>query len=526
MYIGQVSDVSEKKSMLSSISYVMIIMLLSRVLALVSSSMYVSFFGTENLYINIYSYAITIPNTIFNCFGTTLSTVVIPIYASHIANKNYDTAKRFADNVITVSSVFTLLLVVCGMALSFVLPRFTAFNSGESYSFAVKSLMILMPVMLFYGLNYILQGMLQSVGKYGMPAFVSAPGSVLIILYVLLFADKYAVSGLVLVTAFGLSLQALLLIPSLARTGYRYKPVFDLKDGDMKTALKMMVPVLLGASSYQINVFYNNSMAASFDGFVTIMNYVQNIVVYMVLAFVYSVTAVLYPKLTKAAATGDMQEYKNSLSSVLSNVWMLLLPVSAGFIAVRYELLELIIGWGQNGEESINKAAVVMLLYSFSVVSVGSKEIIDRAFYSLKDTKKPAVNGFIIMALNIILSLILMPFMGGYALPLAYSLSSLTGLCVLLVLLKKKIGSFAKGCGMGFVKCGFCAVVMYLAVTALRVVLPDALGFGQVVDRVLILGILCFMGIAVYMSMILLLKVPSAIEVFRKITRKSSEGGT
>ena len=57
---------AEKKSMLSSISYVMIIMLLSRVLALVSSSMYVSFFGTEDVYINIYSYAITIPNTIFN----------------------------------------------------------------------------------------------------------------------------------------------------------------------------------------------------------------------------------------------------------------------------------------------------------------------------------------------------------------------------------------------------------------------------------------------------------------------------
>ena len=270
---------SEKKGLLTSISYVMIIMLLSRVLALVSSSMYVSVFGTEDVYINIYSYAVTIPNTIFNCFGTTLSTIVIPIYASHIANKNYDGAKRFADNVITVASVFTLLLVLCGMALSFVLPKFTGFDSPESYSFAVKALMILMPVMLFYGLNYIFQGMLQSVGKYFMPAFVSAPGSIIIIVYVLLFADKYGVMGLVVVTALGLSLQALLLIPPLIRSGYRYKVRFDLKDDDMKSAFRMMLPVFLGASSYQINVFYNNSMAASFDGFVTVMTYVQNLVV-------------------------------------------------------------------------------------------------------------------------------------------------------------------------------------------------------------------------------------------------------
>jgi len=518
---------AKKTGLLSSISYVMIIMLLSRVLALVSSSMYVSVFGTDNIYINIYSYAITIPNTIFNCFGTTLSTVVIPIYASHIANKNYDGAKKFADNVITVASVFTFLLVLCGMALSFVLPKFTSFDEGDSYSFAVKSLMILMPVMLFYGLNYIFQGMLQSVGKFGMPAFVSAPGSLLIILYVLLFADKYGVMGLVMVTAFGLSLQALLLIPSLIRSGYRYKPCFDLKDDDMKSALRMMLPVLLGASSYQINVFYNNSMAANFDGFVTIMTYVQNLVVYMVLAFVYSVTSVLYPKLTKAAATGNMDEYKEALSSVLSNVWMLLLPISAGFIAVRQELLQLIIGWGANGEDSISKASVVMLLYSFSVVSVGSKEIIDRAFYSLKDTKLPAINGFIIMVSNIVLSLLFMPFMGGYGLPLAYSVSSIIGLCVLLYLLRRKIGSFAKGCASAFIKCFTASAVMYLAVTALRYVIPQGAFSESAMGRVLNLGILCISGVVCYGVLIILLRVPVATQICSKILNKlCKRGGT
>ncbi len=516
---------AKKTGMLSSISYVMIIMLLSRVLALVSSSMYVSFFGTDNLHINIYSYAITIPNTIFNCFGTTLSTVVIPIYASHLANKNYDGAKKFADNVITVASAFTFLLVLCGMALSFVLPKFTSFDSGESYSFAVKSLMILMPVMLFYGLNYIFQGMLQSVGKYGMPAFVSAPGSLLIILYVLFFADRYGVMGLVVVTAAGLSLQALLLIPSLVRSGYRYRPRFDLRDDDMRAALRMTVPVLLGASSYQINVFYNNSMAAGFDGFVTVMTYVQNLVVYMVLAFVYSVTSVLYPKLTKAAATGNMDEYKSTLSGVLCNVWMLLIPISAGFIAVRQELLQLIIGWGANGEDSIKKASVVMLLYSFSVVSVGSKEIIDRAFYSLKDTKLPAINGFIIMASNIILSLVFMPFMGGYGLPLAYSVSSVIGLCVLLYMLKRKIGTFAKGAFVNFVKCLASALVMYLLVTVLRYVLPDSFGIGQAGDRMLKLGLLCCSGVTVYGIFTVILRVPQVLEILSKLKNKPSKGG-
>ena len=152
---------SEKKNILGSVSYVMIIMVLSRLLALVSTQVYMSFFGVSNPELNIYSYAITVPNTIFNCFGTALSTVVIPIYAGHIANGRKSEADRFANNIITITSVFTAVLTVIGWGLSFLRPKFTTFNSGEEYSFAVKALMIMMPVMLFYGLNYIFQGILQ-----------------------------------------------------------------------------------------------------------------------------------------------------------------------------------------------------------------------------------------------------------------------------------------------------------------------------------------------------------------------------
>ena len=69
---------NKSKALAGSISYVMIIMVLSRLLSLVSTQVYMSFFGLDS-FLNIYSYAITIPNTIFNCFGTALGTVFIPI---------------------------------------------------------------------------------------------------------------------------------------------------------------------------------------------------------------------------------------------------------------------------------------------------------------------------------------------------------------------------------------------------------------------------------------------------------------
>lgn len=88
--------------MAGTVSYVMIIMILSRLLSLVSTQIYMSFFGVDS-FLNIYSYAITIPNTIFNCLGTALGTVFIPIYAGHLAKGEDEQAARFANNIITIS---------------------------------------------------------------------------------------------------------------------------------------------------------------------------------------------------------------------------------------------------------------------------------------------------------------------------------------------------------------------------------------------------------------------------------------
>lgn len=493
----------------------MIIMVLSRLLSLVSTQVYMSFFGVDS-FLNIYSYAITIPNTIFNCFGTALGTVFIPIYAGHLAKGEEREAAHFANNIITVSLAFTAALVAIGLALSPVLPRFTAFKSGEEYSFAVKALMIMMPVMLFYGLNYIFQGILQSHGRYGFPAFVSVPSSLVVIAYVFTLGDTYGITGLLVATFFGLSLQALILIPPSIAVGFRYKPSFELKDPDVLRAGKMTLPVLFGVAAYQLNMFFNTTMIANFDGMVTLLNYVQNIVIYMVLAFVYSITAVIYPKLTASFTRGDTEEYKNTLSSVLQSVTALLVPVTFGFITVRRPLLELIANYGKITDTDIDRAAWLMVMYSIGILGVGLKEILDRAFYAAKDTMLPAINGFVIMAVNITLSLLLTRFMGAYGIPLAYSTASLVGLCVLLGLLRKRIGVYAPGLGMTFVKCIIAALVMSLAVLFSEKGLASVLPSATVMARLVRLAVPVFVGVVVYALMVVLLRVPAVGPILDK----------
>lgn len=505
--------------MLGSVSYVMVIMILSRLLALVSTQVYMSFYGLDS-YLNIYSYAITVPNTIFNCFGTALSTVVIPIYAGHLAKGNRLKADNFADNIITISTIFTLILVAVGMIISPLIVKLTSFTEPDEYSFAVKSLMIIMPVMLFYGLNYIFQGMLQSNGKYGWPAFVSVPSSLIVIAYVIFLGDKFGISGLLVATLIGLSMQAVILIPPLIKSGYRYKPKFSLKDEDIITAGKMTLNVLIGVSAYQLNMFYNVTMISRFEGMTTLLTYVQNIVVYMVLAFIYSITAVLYPKLTERAAVGDMEGYKTSLNTVLSNVMLLLVPITVGFITVREPLLHLIANWGKITDTDIQRAAWLVVMYSVGIVGIGAKEILDRAFYAIKNTKIPAVNGFIIMGVNIALSLVLMRIIGAYGIPLAYSVASITGTAVLMVCMNKKVGGFLKGFFEKFIKAVVAALVMGAVVTGIIMLMNLLLTGNGIIERLIRLLVPVGAGVIVYALMLLIFRVDVAVDIMKKIFKK------
>ncbi len=505
-----------KRKLLGSISYVMLIMIMSRVLSLVSTQFYMSRFGVGDVRINIYSYAVSLPNIIFNCFGTALSTVVIPIYTDYISNNRRDKAKKFADNIITVSAVFSAVLVLIGVVMSPLLPSLTDFDTtSEIRAFCTKALMIMMPAMLFYGLNYIFQGMLQSEGVFGWPAFVSVPSSVVIILYVLLLSDRFGVTGLLVSTLIGLALQAIILIPPLIKKGYRYKPSFSLKDPDIIRAGKMTLPVLLGASSYQLNMFFNINMIANFDGMVTLLTFVQNLILNMVLAFVYSITAVLYPKLTEFAATGRMEEYRKTLGNVLNSVILLLVPITFGLLCMRTELLDLITKWGKIESSDVENASMLIAMYSIGIIGIGLKEILDRAFYALKETKVSAVNGFIIMVINIVLSLILVRSMKAFGIPLAYSVASLSGSVILLVLLRRRVGNYLQSTLSVFLKCLSAAVIMSGAVLGISRLISGAFD-DSLSSRLIRLFVPVCVGILVYAVVLLILRV----EPVKSITSK------
>lgn len=502
---------------------VMIIMVFSRLMSLLSVQIYLAVFGTSGNEINIYSFALNIPNIVFACFGTAVSTVVIPMYAGLRSIGEHKRADYFANNLLTTASVFTLGLILIGELISPVIPKFTDYSTPDrGYWFAVKALMILFPVMIFYTLNYIFQGILQSRSRFLMPAAVSIPSSLVVIIYTLALGDRYGVQGLLIATLFGLSLQALILIPPLIKSGFKYKPVLKLKDKDMVAALKLTPNVLIGTSAYQLNMLFNITLAANFDNKVTLLTYTQYIVLYSVLALVYSVTAVIYPKLSALFAADNIEGYKNVIIKVIRNIAFLLLPITAGFIAVRTELIDLLARWGKVTHDDVSLAGTMLALYAAGIIGIGIKEVLDRAFYAAKDTKTPAINSIAVMAVNISSSIILTRFFGIVGIPSAYSISSVTGGIILIILIKRKFGSFFGPEARKAIVCMLLASAAVFAAASLAGhltgVLTEGLLLGDgIFTRIIKLAVPVLAGALTYAAVCALLKIEEAIVAYRKL---------
>lgn len=429
------------KSVAKTVGLVMIVNLLGRLMALLSNQVILTSYGVSKQ-IDIYNYAVPFQTYVINCLGTAIFTVMLPMFAGFIGTGEKKRAFKYANNLISLSILVAAILAVLGIILAPAITRFTSFNNPQDFDFTVKALRIMFPVLIFYTLTYIFQGILQAQGSFLVPASVSLYNSLTIILYVFLVGNRFGVEGLLIVTLIGLSLQAVVQVPSILKTEYRYSPSFSIKDKDIVTALKLIPPILISSSAYQVNMIYNLSTAAKFENSVSLVVQGQTIALQIVLTLAISVTSVMFPKLTTMVAQGDISGFKETVLKLLKSVLFILLPITIGLASVSHETIAFIYGYGKFTNENILVAAKIVALYSIGGIGLGIKEITDKSFYSLKDSKKPAIVGILMMLVNIAASLVLLPFMGVYAIPAAYSTAGIIGGLSGLYILRKKIGPF------------------------------------------------------------------------------------
>jgi putative peptidoglycan lipid II flippase len=166
--------------------------------------------------------------------------------------------------------------------------------------------------------------------------------------------------------------------------------------------------------------------------------------------------------------------------------------------------------------------ATLLAFYCIGIVGYSAQQILNRGFYSSQDTKTPVRINIFILLLNILLSYIFKEFWGAPGLALAYSVSGLTSMVLLLFFLHKKVGTLhGREILRSVVKTCIATLVMFVAVTLLTAVLEHFMPLGRKIYQLVEVAILGCAGVGVFALAAYLLKMEEMRSVTALLKRKA-----
>ena len=500
-----------KNKTISTIGVMMIITLVGKVMGVLRDRMQAVYFGTYTIEGIAFMQAVFLPRVFLDVmFASVLSASFIPVFNKHLETKGKQAALNMAALFVLV--VFVVTFVITAIAMVLTGPIYGLFLDGQALApevrvLGIQLLRMMFPVMVLSSLAFSLTGILQSLGQFNIPAAMSVASNGIILLYYFFFIDRYGVYGLVIAFLIGWGAQVVIQVPFLIKHNFfKSRPRGDLREIGQLT-LPVMVASWLGPINFFVNFRASVNLYGGEHGIVAI-NYAHSLYTVITGLFVLSVANVLFPTLSKYAALENWAEYTTFLRGSLRGMIFLLLPMTFGMMALARPLVSLVLQGGRFQETSVDITATALFFFSIGIVGFGMQVVLSRACFALQDGKGPLVASLVAIVINLVLSFTLAPVMeiAGPALASAVSIS--IAATILFIRLRRKLPEELWTSSMTFdtVKMLILAVVMYGAAIFTLGVFEG--------NRILVVALPAGVGLLVYMTGALVLKVPEAKVVF------------
>lgn len=419
---------------------VMIVTLLSRILGMVRDILVASNFGA-GVYTDAYKAAVSIPDNLFTIIGLAISTVFIPMISKVKYEKDKDEMFKFANNIISILSVISLILLVFGLIFTEDIVKIVASGfDKERMSLAVKLTRISLINLLFLSINACYVSMLQVCEKFVLPSILGLFFNLPMIVYLIIFKD-ISILGLTIANVIGNGLRVIVQIPSLYREGYRIRPYINLKDDRIRKLLILVIPVIIGAGANSLNMVVDLNISSTLNvGSMSALDYAQKIIIFINTASTTSLVSVLYPVMSNKLNEGDNEGFLTYLCKSIVIISLLLIPIAFAVILLNKEIITAFYGRNQFGSNAIILTSIALLGYSMQIPFLGIRDILNSSLFSMQKTKVTTINGIIGVLANIILSITLSRRIGLLGVSIASSIASAVTAILLFYSTKKIIG--------------------------------------------------------------------------------------
>ena len=276
-----------------------------------------------------------------------------------MTSRGREAAWRLGNLVINALLIVTTPLVVLGIV--FARPMTRAIASGREFADVPGKLelttlltQLMLPFLTTVAIAVAMMGMLNSLRRFFVPALSPAMFNVATIACALLLVPVMPSVGLppIAAVAIGAVLGGIGQIAvqwvALRREGYRYRPIVDFRDPELRQILRLMGPGTLGLAAIQINVFVNTYLATTQpQGAVSWLNYAFRLMYLPIGLFGVSIATAALPEIALHAAAADLTAVRRTLARSVRLMLMLNVPATVGLIVLARPIVEVLLQRGR-----------------------------------------------------------------------------------------------------------------------------------------------------------------------------------
>ncbi|KLJ01478.1 hypothetical protein WQ56_06715 [Luteimonas sp. FCS-9] len=400
--------------------------LLSRIAGFARDMLQATLFGTGGA-MSAFIVAYRIPNFLRRVFAEgSMAMAFVPVLNEIKERGDRAALKSFVDHM--AGALCAVVLVVCaaGMLLAPLVARLFApgwADQPELLAQTAQMLRITFPYLLFISLMSLAASILNSHGRFGLPAFTPVLHNLTMIAAMLWLAPRFDLppQGLawgVLVAGF---LQLALLWPALGRLGLRPRLRPGFGHAEVRKVGRLMLPTLFSSSVAQVNLIVGTAFASLLaSGSVDWLYYSDRLIEFPLGLFGVALGTVILPHLSRRHAAQDAQGYSQSLDWGLRMALLAGVPAGLGLLLLAEPITATVYNYGAFGAHDTRMAAVSLTAMSLGVPAFMLSKVLAPAFYARQDTKTPMRAAIWTVAANVALTIALTTPLWLYDVPGAH----------------------------------------------------------------------------------------------------------
>src|SRR5215813_11111317 len=336
----------------------------------------------------------------------------VPQYARRLEGEGSESARRFAEQVMSVMTAVLLVFTAIAQAgmpwLMYLLAGGYA-DDPTKFALSVTLTQVTFPYLLFMSLTALQGGILNSLHQFMHAAaapillnIVMIVALVLVAPFALPFQDiAYVLAWAMTVAGVG---QFLWMVIACHRAGMDLHLPWPRLTPELRKLFRLMLPGIIGSGVMQLNLVIGTQIASWQDGAVSYLYYADRVYQFP-LAIVGSATGVvLLPVLSRALRAGRADEAMTTLNRGIELVLLLTVPAAVALIAIPHPIVSVLFQHGNFTAQDSLATAVALGIYGAGLPAFVLVKALTPAFFAREDTATPFRYAVISMIVNTVLS--------------------------------------------------------------------------------------------------------------------------